>query len=79
VSIIAKSFTCPQRHASRVADPAPVMTGPAAAADDTMTWARSLTEMPAWLAATAYGVTLDEAEHVQAIVADLIAQDEAGR
>ena len=46
---------------------------------DTLRWARSLTAMPAWVIAVAHDLTLAQAERVQAVVAELVAQDEAGR
>lgn len=47
--------------------------------DDTILWARAVVEMPAWVFATAYDYTIDQAARIKAVIGDLLVDLEAGR
>lgn len=42
------------------------------ATNDTVRWAQSLGDMPDWLVATSYGLTVGEAQRVQGVVAKVL-------
>lgn len=42
--------------------------------DETIRWAKSMAAMPAWVFATAHGTTIEQAERIQHILADLAGQ-----
>jgi hypothetical protein len=88
MSIIADSFSCPQHRPARpVRRPlkragVSCLVGQRPTQDqravDDVAWARSMTAMPAWVFATAHDLTLEQAERIQEILADLAEKAEGG-